>query len=555
MLMIFMFLALVVPTIGKSFLQQMVTQAEAEAALMAEFAGTFRPGAAKDNILKHEAALRPMYTAVPQEADGTLHHSVVRYVLHRFFAQRGWFIQGLEPGTSAQNGSSSGDSLQALQEWVPTFLQSFLEKLAGGHGISLRELAILAATLEDLVHKETVGRLEKAFHALELPLSAQITQEQIPEILEVFMMIYLGNGVCETLGETPNREDVRLAHDLFTESIPDWGEMQLWMRSVQQKVHPITTSLDFNAMGRIVEEIGATFAVYNKRECASLKASLLDAESQKPGRIRLVDFYKQGLSGASHSEKVDYLRVLGALDETDPKQPQVIIANYVGSRPNCVQVSQFYVVCCNHECEDLMGKLEKSIASEMAAPEQILQLVSVLDTDTVAAPRTLSAALTRRLHSIAESNAGQVPLHGRLFAQWMHHAFPRECPFPHESGSTYPQTPDEWMQKTGHDSSMASEEEMNAHVDRDTDEKPKGAEARKHHHFEENELPWSEAEELFNGSGGSVRSQPRSFLGMCIRGGAFAAAILFGARAHSNTADTKYTKLSAASKGNEKFFV
>merc|ERR1719162_162403 len=194
-----MFLALVVPTTGKSFLKQVVTQAEAEAALMAEFASTFRPGAAKDNILKHEAALRPMYSAVPQEADGTLHHSVVRYVLHRFFAQRGWFIRGLEPGTGAQNSSSGEDSLQALQEWVPSFLQNFLERLVGGRGLSLRELAILAATLEDLVHKETITRLEQAFHALELPLSAKLEEEEIRWVLEVFMMLYLGNGLCPSL--------------------------------------------------------------------------------------------------------------------------------------------------------------------------------------------------------------------------------------------------------------------------------------------------------------------------------------------------------------------
>ena len=29
----------------------------------------------------------------------------------------------------------------------------------------------------------------------------------------------------------------------------------------------------------------------------------------------------------------------------------------------------------------------------------------------------------------------EVPLHGRLFAQWMHYAFPRHCPFPHVSGT------------------------------------------------------------------------------------------------------------------------
>lgn len=52
-------------------------------------------------------------------------------------------------------------------------------------------------------------------------------------------------------------------------------------------------------------------------------------------------------------------------------------------------------------------------------------------------PREVSADLSSKLHSIAEHNAGEVPLHGRLFAQWLHLAFPHECPFPHisEDGS------------------------------------------------------------------------------------------------------------------------
>merc|ERR1719468_846795 len=46
-------------------------------------------------------------------------------------------------------------------------------------------------------------------------------------------------------------------------------------------------------------------------------------------------------------------------------------------------------------------------------------------------------------------HGGHVPLHGRLFAQWMHHAYPRECPFPHMAGAISPVTPDEWIVKVG----------------------------------------------------------------------------------------------------------
>merc|ERR1719195_1631026 len=83
-----------------------------------------------------------------------------------------------------------------------------------------------------------------------------------------------------------------------------------------------------------------------------------------------------------------------------------------------------------------------------------------MTTDTVMAPRVLPPALLLRLQEVAALTDGKVNLHGRLFAQWMHHAFPRECPYPHEAGTTAPQTADEWMKASGHESEQASEEEM-----------------------------------------------------------------------------------------------
>ena len=49
-----------------------------------------------------------------------------------------------------------------------------------------------------------------------------------------------------------------------------------------------------------------------------------------------------------------------------------------------------------------------------------------LPQNQVVAPRALSQALQMRLREVASLHGGRVPIHGRLFAQWMHHAFPRE---------------------------------------------------------------------------------------------------------------------------------
>lgn len=153
---------------------------------------------------------------------------------------------------------------------------------------------------------------------------------------------------------------------------------------------------------------------------------------------------------ANFVESVPYLRQLGALDETDPAQMSVIITNYLTSPANCVSSSKFYSVCCIDQCERLLGSLEEAISAPYAAPAQITELISSLSSDTVQAPRPLPAALSQRLEEIAALHGGQIPLHGRLFAQWMHHAYPHECPYPHMSGTTNPLTPERWMLSETH---------------------------------------------------------------------------------------------------------
>merc|ERR1719183_822705 len=167
------------------------------------------------------------------------------------------------------------------------------------------------------------------------------------------------------------------------------------------------------------------------------------------GRVALSDFYAPALQNSTWNfvESVPYLRQLGALDESNPQQPAVIIPNYLNAPTNCVASSKFYSVCCIDQCEDLLGTLENKIAAPDATPARILEIVSALSSDTVQAPRSLPASLAQRLEDIAAHHGGLVPLHGRLFAQWLHHAYPRECPFPHVSGTTNPLTQEQWLEQ------------------------------------------------------------------------------------------------------------
>merc|ERR1719277_336334 len=199
---------------------------------------------------------------------------------------------------------------------------------------------------------------------------------------------------------------------------------------------------------------------WQNQECSVLKGTLMEIEKPGTGRVPLASFYGSALNNGSWQfmESVPYLRQLGALDDSDPAQMSVIIPNYLNSPSNCVASSKFYKVCCIDECDSLLGHLEAKVGASHASPQKIAALVSTLSSDTVSAPRTLPAGLIWRLEDIAGQHDGSVPLHGRLFAQWMHHAYPRECDYPHVTGTTNPLEPIEFAATTGEEHTAVEEE-------------------------------------------------------------------------------------------------
>merc|ERR1719188_83823 len=111
-----------------------------------------------------------------------------------------------------------------------------------------------------------------------------------------------------------------------------------------------------------------------------------------------------------------------------------------------------------------MDHLESKIRDPFAVPEKIVDVVSALPSASVSAPRTLPAALEQKLQEVAAHHHGLVPLHSRLFAQWMHFAYPRECQYPHVSGTTLNTTTKEWAAATGLRTSL-SKAEIEDYVD------------------------------------------------------------------------------------------
>jgi len=251
--------------------------------------------------------------------------------------------------------------------------------------------------------------------------------------------------------------------------------------------------LDFASLARVVEAVGEEYGTFQDLECRQMKDSLVKLEYRGTGRVRLSDFYRPALDGVwTFSESASYLRSLGALDESISTQPSVFMVNYINSPTNCIASSGFYSVCCKNECEGLLGHLEEKIGAPEAEPATVAGLIANLPSQSVTAPLQLSAKLLQRLDDIATTHMGKDPLHGRLFAQWMHHVYPRECPYPHISGTTDSKLPEEWVEATGI-AGIATEEEMKKHIARAAQH----LDAPGHGDLAVEDLtPWSQEEEL-----------------------------------------------------------
>jgi len=471
-----------------------VDVAEVEAALLSEFAGVTGHGSAQTRLTRLQEELRPMYQALPKNEHGKLGHMGAHYALHRFFVKRhGWYVKGLQDNDSAQNSSSQ---ITILQDGVPSYIVGIFEPFEyGEQGLGLQELAVLAATFEHLVHDEAINRLQKALQFYGLPLTDRINEQDIEKVLDMYMMLYIQEE--ELTNMTASEIHTQLLE--MSEVYPGWGDTQVWARDVRNSVsyagrggrNPfVGGDLDFIRTARIVETIGEEYGPWQDLECKDLKRELLRNEGQVAGRIPLSKFYNIGLSGKyMFTESVAYLREVGALDESDPTRPGVIVPNYLSSPANCFSASRYYSICCVDECESLLGHLEAELGRPKAHPEHIAAVVAMLPSDTVNAPRNLSTPLLRRLDEIATIHGGSVPLHGRLFAQWMHHVYPRECPYPHAAKTTNKQALDSMIESGAR---IASTSEMRSHANKVVADAIYAT-----LDAQEEALPWSDVEDLF----------------------------------------------------------
>jgi len=450
------FSALVAPAFGKGFLSegkfdldsQSFQKELTEAMGMALGCGGH---VGEQELQGIERQLQPIWRSLQKNSENRIERRSIRYLVHRFFDRRSALhIRGFEPSRLV-NSSDWGD-VDILSQRVPAYVEAVLQsKHRTASGFDLRDAAYMVATIQQLVWDSEGTLLEKAYNHHRIAPDQSLAIEEMGPILEAYLVHWFVGDDAESISILLSNRS------LLVQSIPHWEKLVSMAtghaKAMEYKRQhlPLLASADtsarrghnalsslfsFEDMHRIVGGITTSFASYWESECQSMKNALVDMDTHHTGRVPLSKFYGSALDSEwRFGESESYLRELGALDETGWRGKQVIIANYIQGASNCIVSATHYLVCCVNECEALQGELEVAIGGPVSNPHQILEIVKGMSS----AP--IEGSLSEQLEKIATTHNGLVPLHGRLFAQWLHYVFPRECPFPHKAGTAAKLTP------------------------------------------------------------------------------------------------------------------
>jgi len=375
---------------------------------------------------------------------------------------------GLEP---VHRDSPSNEAAALVTDHAPMFVREILEGPDVEKGFSIEDAVMMVAMLEELAahaSRETLQGIQRR----RLAPSDEMTEHEFDGLMENYFIHWLMGNDTESIAM------LEANTSLVEESFEDWADLVHFLRGLRLSFQhssrremtkerpagawrPLSSTYSMADAEAAAGAMTLTFGSFWHTECVRVKSSLLDLDHNGKGRVRLSDFHGAALDGEwRFSESKEYLRDLGALDESSPLLgPHVIVANYLYGASNCIVTDAHYRICCRSECEHHLFEIEDAVRSPLATPEQLLAIVGNITMDLDDNEPKLTNSLRSQLHDIANTHDGQVPIHGRLFAQWLHYMFPQDCPFPHKAGTVSSMTPLEYG-----DDYMASDHEIERHA-------------------------------------------------------------------------------------------
>eukprot|EP00927_Polykrikos_kofoidii_P063206 TRINITY_DN5801_c0_g2_i1.p1 TRINITY_DN5801_c0_g2~~TRINITY_DN5801_c0_g2_i1.p1 ORF type:complete len:678 (-),score=107.75 TRINITY_DN5801_c0_g2_i1:31-1986(-) len=399
--------------------------------------------------------LRSSYRSLPKNAHGRIDSSWLLHALRRHFANTlGWHISILD-GTH-----TAGESVEGERPAYLDVMQELLRERPGQHGFDLTAMGVIATIMKHLVIGDTLSTLPHAYKARQHATDAILSAKQAKEVLALHLASHIRAYNISSWKPNQVAHFEKMVHTTY----PNWRHVMQNLIEEQERLFPVHQELTFAQVARVAEEVSIRFAHWQNDDCDNTRSHLQELESGVRGRVRLGDFYDAALTKGLYqfTETLDYLRESGALDESDKLDPEVITPNYVNGRSNCVARTKYYSVCCMNVCESIFGELEQYLSKPTASTDEIILAVeSTGRLHDSGNSLDLSDVLRRRLAEVSAAHGGVVIIHGRLFAQWMHLAFPRECAFPHKSGTVYAKSIEQWEKDTKRRSAASKEEMQN----------------------------------------------------------------------------------------------
>jgi hypothetical protein len=492
----------------------------------------------RDHLAAAAQALHPMWRTLPKDPQGRVEWRSLRHIAHRYFMQRfGLLVRGFEPARLV-NASHSGHA-EIFSNHMPHFIDVLLEERRADRWFVVEDAAALVVTLEKLIFESETALLETAYRRELGQLSGRVDRRRLFRILETYMVHWFMSGNDESVNYVLDNP-----HTL--EGFLHWNEMRGFIngqieamdfaRARSPKARDARSMMlgtyTFDDAHTVVGSITRSFASYWESECRIMKESLVAMDTDGTGRVRLSQFYGAALNNElQFRESEDYLRDQGVLDETSTwRGKQVLVANYMQAASNCIVSSPNYLVCCANECEGILTEIEQNIGMPAALPNDILRVVKNItspshEDDT---PPVLDGPLAAQLQKLADLHGGVVPLHGRLFSQWLHYVFPRECAFPHKAGTIAVQMTSEF-----NDDYVATDAQMQETVAAAVSS-ASNSDSQEVDELRRDSQLWSEEEEvLFAGNAVDLRAPWEAHRSVTTVGGAVAALLVAAWRAIS----------------------
>jgi len=419
-------------------------------------------GVEHQRLEKIRGALTPMFRALPKNQKGRVASQVMRYTVRRYFSQNhAWIIKGFEPHADIMNVSEQDGNI--LQDKIPDYIRSLLEEQFQHEGFAFEDLVAMVAAIERLAFDEVVKSVELAFHLNSHAFTDRLNRDELMKVVSSYL-------ITEMLEGTDDKDQHQADLTNIRERYPNWDITFTFLVDVvssdifgrRNSVNPFAEkeSFGFEDVVRISEAVSEQFGPWSNHECHEMRDMLTKYDVHQTGRVRIADFYRSTVEGAwQFLEPTQFLRQNGALDESSVfLGPQVIIANYIAGMSNCITSAPYYSICCLNDCDQVFQHIEALIPSPSAPVAKIVEAIETL-------PQAPMITDERRgqLAEIANLHSAEVPIHGRLFSQWLHFVFPHECPYPHMGGLS-PKTQEQWRAQVGEEAESVSEDEVRQHL-------------------------------------------------------------------------------------------